>query len=65
MHRLCSRLSTRRKRDARVAVKIALGDLDREVKLQEKEVDAVRAREDRDRGLLEGGTVSARQMTDL
>jgi predicted nucleic acid-binding Zn-ribbon protein len=53
------------KRDARVAAETALGDLDREVKRQEKEVDAVRAREDRDRGLLDGGTVSAKQMTDL
>lgn len=53
------------KRDARVAGETALGDLDREVKRQEKEVDAVRAREDRDRGLLAGGTVSAKQMTDL
>jgi uncharacterized protein len=53
------------KRDAQVAGATALADLDREVKRQEKEVDAVRAREDRDRGLLAGGTVSAKQMTDL
>jgi predicted nucleic acid-binding Zn-ribbon protein len=53
------------KRDARVAAETVHGDLDREVKRQEKEVDAVRAREDRDRGLLDGGTVSAKQMTDL
>jgi predicted nucleic acid-binding Zn-ribbon protein len=53
------------RRDAQVAADTALGDLDREVKRQEKEVDAVRAREDRDRGLLAGGTVSAKQMTDL
>ena len=57
--------SVQAKRDARVASETALGDLDREVKRQEKEVDAVRAREDRDRGLLDGGTVSAKQMTDL
>ncbi len=53
------------KRDAVVAAETTLGDLDREVKRQEKEVDAVRAREDRDRGLLAGGTVSPKQMTDL
>ncbi len=53
------------KRDAQVAGQTALGDLDREVKRQEKEVDAVRAREDRDRGLLADGTVSAKQLTDL
>jgi predicted nucleic acid-binding Zn-ribbon protein len=53
------------KRDARVASDTTLADLDREVKRQEKEIDAVRSREDRDRGLLAGGTVSAKQMTDL
>jgi predicted nucleic acid-binding Zn-ribbon protein len=53
------------KRDAQVAGATTLADLDREVKRQEKEVDAVRAREDRDRGLLAGGTVSSKQMTDL
>jgi predicted nucleic acid-binding Zn-ribbon protein len=53
------------KRDAKVANETALGDLDREVKRQEKEIDAVRAREDKDRKLLAGGTVSAKQMTDL
>ena len=57
--------AVRARRDAQVAADTALGDLDREVKRQEKEVDAVRAREDRDRGLLAGGTVSAKQMTDL
>lgn len=53
------------RRDAKVANETALGDLDREVKRQEKEIDAVRAREDRDRGLLAGGTVNSKQMTDL
>ena len=53
------------KRDAKVANETSLGDLDREVKRQEKEIDAVRAREDRDRALLAGGTVNAKQMTDL
>ncbi|HEV8560760.1 MAG TPA: C4-type zinc ribbon domain-containing protein [Actinophytocola sp.] len=58
-------LSVRAKRDGQVAVQTTLADLDREVKRQEKEIDAVRAREDRDRGLLTGGTVSAKQLTDL
>lgn len=53
------------RRDAKVANETTLGDLDREVKRQEKEIDAVRAREDRDRALLAGGTVNAKQMTDL
>ena len=53
------------RKDAKVANETSLGDLDREVKRQEKEIDAVRAREDRDRGLLAGGTVNAKQMTDL
>ena len=53
------------RKDAKVANETTLGDLDREVKRQEKEIDAVRSREDRDRALLAGGTVSAKQMTDL
>jgi uncharacterized protein len=57
--------AVRAKRDAQVATDTALADLDREVKRQEKEIDAVRAREDRDRALLAGGTVSAKQLTDL
>ena len=58
-------LSLRAKRDTQVAVQTTLTDLDREVKRQEREIDAVRAREDRDRGLLTDGTVSAKQLTDL
>lgn len=57
--------AVRAKRDTQVAARTTLADLDREVRRQEKEIDAVRAREDRDRGLLAGGTVSAKQMTDL
>lgn len=53
------------KRDARVAADTSLADLDREVARQEKEIDAVRARGDRDRALLAGGTVNAKQLTDL
>jgi predicted nucleic acid-binding Zn-ribbon protein len=57
--------AVRSRKDAKVANETALGDLDREVKRQEKEIDAVRAREDRDRALLAGGTVNSKQMTDL
>ncbi|MDQ3406211.1 MAG: C4-type zinc ribbon domain-containing protein [Actinomycetota bacterium] len=57
--------ATQAKRDAKVAVQTRLDDLDREVARQEKEIDAVRAREDRDRGLLAGGKVGAKQLTEL
>jgi predicted nucleic acid-binding Zn-ribbon protein len=53
------------RKDAKVANETTLGDLNREVKRQEKEIDAVRAREERDRALMAGGTVSPKQMTDL
>jgi len=53
------------KRDALVAVETSLGDLDREVRRQETEIDQVRAREDRDRKLLADGNVNAKQLTDL
>lgn len=57
--------AVRERRDAKVANATALDDLDREVKRQEKEIDGVRARGDRDRALLAGGGVSAKQLTDL
>jgi uncharacterized protein len=57
--------TVRAKRDALVATETTLADLDREVKRQEKEIDAVRAREDRDRAMLAEGSVSAKQLTDL
>lgn len=53
------------KRDALVAANTAHRDLNREVTKQEDEIEAVRAREDRDRKLLDGGNVGARQVTDL
>lgn len=55
----------RAKRDAHVAAATQLGDVDREVKRQEKEIDQVRARVERDEKLLQSGTVAAKQMTDL
>lgn len=54
----------RARRDAVVAAETTIGDLDRDAAKLESEIDAVRAREDRDRGLLKAG-VGARQVTDL
>lgn len=52
-------------RDAVVAVETVLSDLDRDIRRLERDVDAVRARGDRDRGLLAAGEVSAKQLTDV
>ena len=57
--------AVRAKRDALVAVETAASDLDREIARQDKEIESVRAREDRDRKLLESGTVVAKQMADI
>lgn len=52
--------------DRLAAVTIALEDLDAQVGKLESEVDAVRKREDRDRGLLDSGSVSdPRQLEEL
>jgi uncharacterized protein len=51
--------------DRLAAVQIALEDLDGQVAKFESEIDAVRQREDRDRKLLAGGTVDAKQLTEL
>lgn len=54
------------RRDAVVAAETTLGDLNREVTRLETDVDQVRAREGRDRTLLEsGGVSSSRQLEDL
>ncbi|MBW4719358.1 zinc ribbon domain-containing protein [Saccharothrix obliqua] len=55
----------RAKQDALTTVETALGDLDRDVKRQETEIDQVRARGDRDRELMRSGSVGAKQLTDL
>jgi predicted nucleic acid-binding Zn-ribbon protein len=55
----------REKRDKLVAAETALGDLNREATRQETDIEAVRAREERDRSLLKGGNVGARQVADL
>lgn len=52
-------------RDSAIRHETAASDLDREIARQEKEIESVRAREDRDRKLIDGGTVSAKQVTDL
>ena len=57
--------SVQAKRDALVAVETSLGDLDREVRRQELEIEQVRAREDRDRKLMADGSVGAKQLADL
>jgi predicted nucleic acid-binding Zn-ribbon protein len=51
--------------DRLAAVQLALADLDAQIAKFESEIDGVRQREDRDRGLLEGGTVDAKQLTEL
>ncbi|ONI86038.1 hypothetical protein ALI22I_25160 [Saccharothrix sp. ALI-22-I] len=55
----------RAKQDALTTIETTLGDLNREVKRQETEIDQVRAREERDRKLLQAGSVGAKQLTDL
>jgi predicted nucleic acid-binding Zn-ribbon protein len=57
--------AVRARKDALVAVQTAASDLDREVTRQEREVESVRARGDRDRKLMASGSVSAKQLTDL
>ena len=51
--------------DRLAAIRLALDDVDAQVAKLETEIDGVRQREDRDRALLEGGTVDAKQLTDL
>jgi predicted nucleic acid-binding Zn-ribbon protein len=46
-------------------VGIALEDLDGEIAKLESEIDSVRQREERDRTLLQGGTVNAKQLNEL
>lgn len=54
----------RSKRDLLVAAQAAFGDLDRESKRLETEIDHLRARDKRDRGLLDAAG-SAKQVEDL
>jgi predicted nucleic acid-binding Zn-ribbon protein len=51
--------------DEAAVVDIALEDLDAEVARYETEIDAVRQREDRDRAMLESGTINPKQLADI
>jgi uncharacterized protein len=51
--------------DALATLRIALEDLDGQVAKFEGEIDSVRKREDRDRGLLDGGTVDAKHVGEI
>ncbi|MGP4054154.1 zinc ribbon domain-containing protein [Mycobacterium sp. 4D054] len=51
--------------DRLAALQIALADLDAQIAKFDTEIDGVRQREDRDRALLDGGTVDPKQLADL
>ncbi len=51
--------------DRLASLRLALEDLDAQVAKFESEIEAVRGREDRDRKMLEGGAVNAKQLADL
>ena len=59
------RSSERSAADRLAALGILIADLDAEVARLESEVDAVRKREDRDRGLLDSGSVNPKQLEEL
>ncbi|WP_031467908.1 zinc ribbon domain-containing protein [Sciscionella sediminilitoris] len=54
----------RERRDAVIKAETALSDLDADAARQEKDIDSVRAREERDRKLLDSG-LPGKQQTDL
>lgn len=51
--------------DRGAALQLAIEDVDTQAGRLESEIDAVRQREDRDRALLDSGTVNPKQVTDL
>ncbi|GAB2753890.1 zinc ribbon domain-containing protein [Amycolatopsis magusensis] len=55
----------RAKKDALVSVQTSASDLDREVARQEREIDSVRTRTDKDRKAMASGSVGAKQLTEL
>ncbi len=57
--------SHREANDALAALGIALEDLEGQIAKFESEIDSVRKREDRDRALLDGGTVDVRHVGEL
>ena len=57
--------AVRSAKDALVEVETRAGDLDRDIRRLERDVEAVRARADRDQKILAGSGVGAKQATDL
>ncbi len=57
--------AVRSAKDALVEVETRAGDLDRDIRRLERDVDAVRARTERDRTILAGAGVGAKQANDL
>jgi uncharacterized protein len=57
--------SHREANDTLAALGIALDDLDGQITKFESEIDSVRKREERDRGLLDGGTVDVKHVAEL
>src|SRR3712207_356839 len=57
--------AVRRAKDALVEVETRAGDLDRDILRLERDVDAVRARTERDQRILAGAGVGAKQASDL
>lgn len=57
--------AVRAAKDKLVAVETSAGDLDRDIRRLERDIDGVRARADRDNKLLAGAGVGARQATEL
>ncbi|APA97166.1 uncharacterized protein NS506_03110 [Nocardia seriolae] len=53
------------RKDAAVKVEIKMDDLDRDIRKLEGEIEAVRKREERDRGMLTAGSVGAKQLSEL
>jgi predicted nucleic acid-binding Zn-ribbon protein len=51
--------------DRQAVLQIALDDLDGQVARFESEIDGVRQREDRDRLMLDSGTVNSKQLSEL
>jgi len=51
--------------DRQAVLQIALDDLDGQVSRFESEIDGVRQREDRDREMLDSGTVNSKQLSEL
>jgi uncharacterized protein len=63
--RTAAEAAVRAAKDKLVEVETAAGDLDRDIRRLERDVDGVRARTERDNQLLAGAGISAKQATDL